>query len=130
MTQDPKIVRAIGKSSLTINWRERDIFNYFSSASTYAYKEIELKEKEAAYMLSFQHKNRPGCGEVRVNVWITTGTVSTSLDHPKAGKTQLFRKNGPDYDLLDRIFENPRVHSDKGYKEKEEHCYSPFVKWN
>ena len=58
-------------------------------------------------------------GPVRLNVWLTTGTVSTSLDHPTSGKTQLFRKNGPDYDLLDRIFENPRVHTDKGYGEKE-----------
>ena len=58
-------------------------------------------------------------GPVRINVWITTGTVSTSLDHPKAGKTQLFRKNGPDYEMLDRIFENPRVHSGSGYREKK-----------
>ena len=58
-------------------------------------------------------------GPVRLNVWLTTGTVSTSLDHPTSGKTQLFRKNVPDYDLLERIFENPRVHTDKGYREKE-----------
>ena len=56
-------------------------------------------------------------GAVRINVWITTGTVSTSLVHPKAGKTQLFRKNTMDYELLERIFENPRVHTDKGYQE-------------
>jgi len=99
MTLDTKIVRAL--------------------ASKYEYKEIELKEKEAAYMLSFLHRNRPNCGEVRISVYFTTGTVITSLDHPQAGKTELFRKNGPDYELLDRIFENPRVHTDKGYRERE-----------
>ena len=52
-------------------------------------------------------------------MWLTTGTVSTSLDHPTSGKTQLFRPNGPDYELLERIFENPRVHTDKGYQEKK-----------
>ena len=52
-------------------------------------------------------------------MWLTTGTVSTSLDHPTSGKTQLFRKNGPDYQLLERIFENPRVHSGSGYREKK-----------
>ena len=92
---------------------------YILLASKYEYEPIELKEKESAYMLSFRHRNKLGCGDVRINVYFTTGTVSTSLDHPKAGKTQLFRKNGPDYELLDTIFENPRVHTDKGYGKKE-----------
>ena len=78
-------------------------------------------------MLSFHHRNKRGCGEVRINVYFTTGTVSTSLDHPTSGKTQLFRPNGPDYELLDKIFENPRVHTDKGYREKEK---KEKVRWS
>ncbi len=30
---------------------------------------------------------------VRFNVYYTTGTVATSLLHPRQGKTQLFRRN-------------------------------------
>ena len=94
-------------------------------AVKHGYEEIELKEREAAYMLSFEHGNKKGCGgrgkdfgHVRVNVYFTTGTVGTSLDHPTKGKTQLFRKKRPDYALLERIFEDPRVHTGDGYYRK------------
>ena len=67
-------------------------------AGKHGYVEIELKDREAGYMLSFEHHNKKGCGgpgkesgHVRVNVYYTTGTVGTSLDHPDKGKTQLFR---------------------------------------
>lgn len=50
----------------------------------------------------------------RYNVYYTTGTVSTSLDHPRQGKTQLFRRH-VDPQLLREIFLNPRIHTDLGY---------------
>lgn len=56
---------------------------------------------------------------VRINVWHSTMTVSTCLSHPKQGKTQLFRRNVTP-NLLHKIFECPRVHTDKGYKRKED----------
>ena len=94
-------------------------------AVKHGYEEIKLKDREAAYMLSFEHDNKKGCGgperefgHVRVNVYYTTGTVGTSLDHPSKGKTQLFRKNRPDYALLEKIFEDPRVHTGDGYYRK------------
>jgi len=56
-------------------------------------------------------------GHQQVNVWFTTGTVGTSLKHPTKGKTQLFRRH-VDYELLEKIFQNLRVHSDLGYYTK------------
>lgn len=53
----------------------------------------------------------------RINVYMTKMTVATCLDHPNKGKTQLFRRH-VDPDLLEKIFENPRVHTDKGYRQK------------
>lgn len=53
----------------------------------------------------------------RINIYTTTMTVSTSINHPKKGKTQLFRKL-VDFDELNIIFQNPRVHTDKGYYTK------------
>lgn len=55
--------------------------------------------------------------DVRINVYITKMTVGTCMNHPKKGKTQLFRKDVSDA-LLDKIFSNPRVHTQKGYYTK------------
>lgn len=51
----------------------------------------------------------------RMNIWFTTGTVGTALNHPKQGKTQLFRKH-VNMKEMELIFQNPRHHSGKGYK--------------
>ena len=90
------------------------------------YKEIYLAERESRHMLSFSHLSKFGCGghdknrgPVRIDVYFTTGTVTTSLDHPKQGKGQLQRSFQPDYVLLQKIFENPRYHTDSGYHTRE-----------
>ena len=53
-------------------------------------------------------------GEMQINVWTTTMTVGTALDHPILGRTQLFRRD-VSKELLTEIFENPRTHTDRGY---------------
>ena len=55
-----------------------------------------------------------GKGNIRINVYWTTGTVGTCLDHPRQGKTQLFRRN-VDLSSLRAIFQNPRTHTGSGY---------------
>lgn len=49
------------------------------------YTEIEMNQKSK--LISFRK------GSTRINVYFTTGTVGTCLNHPKRGKTQLFRRN-------------------------------------
>lgn len=56
-------------------------------------------------------------GDVRINVYLTTLTVATALNHPKKGKTQLFRKN-LNFVELRELFNNPRKHTGKGYYKK------------
>ena len=51
----------------------------------------------------------------RINVYYSTGTVGTCIDHPRQGKTQLFRRN-VDLVMLNTIFDDPRVHTDRGYQ--------------
>jgi len=63
------------------------------------------------------YRKHYGGGPCRINVYISTMTVATALNHPKKGKTQLFRKR-VSYPLLIQIFENPRVHTNKGYRQK------------
>ena len=51
---------------------------------------------------------------VRLNFWLSTGTVGSYLDHPRQGKTQLFRR---DVTMSEAggLFANPRMHSGRGY---------------
>ncbi len=53
----------------------------------------------------------------QINVFITTLSVATYLDHPKTGKNQLYRK-GLDKRTMRKIFENPRYHTSLGYRKK------------
>jgi hypothetical protein len=46
-----------------------------------------------------------------------TGTVKTSMDHPTAGKTQMFRRD-LDNAAYERVLENPRAHTGQGYQTK------------
>lgn len=57
-------------------------------------------------------------GQTRINIYLTTMTVATCLNHPKKGKTQLFRKN-VNLKMLKDIFECPRKHTGKGYIKKK-----------
>lgn len=57
--------------------------------------------------------------EVRLNFWLTTGTVGSYLDHPTQGKTQLFRRD-IDMSQAPEIFDNPRVHTGVGYHKKDQ----------
>lgn len=89
-------------------------------------KECGLEEiclNEASRVISFRRvssSNKRSISDnatpARYNVYYSTGTVSTSLDHPRQGKTQLFRRN-VDMDLLREIFLNPRIHTDLGYQQ-------------
>jgi len=56
--------------------------------------------------------------EVRLNIYTSTMTVGTCLNHPKKGKTQLFRKNVTQAELT-AIYKKPRVHTNKGYTRKD-----------
>ncbi len=58
-------------------------------------------------------------GSTRINVYLTKMTVSTCLNHPKKGKTQLFRKK-VNTEMLRQIFEYPRKHTGKGYYTKKQ----------
>jgi hypothetical protein len=66
-------------------------------------------------VIIFRKRDQVSGNKYQIDYYYTTGTIKTSLDHPKEGKTQMFRRN-VDGGLLRRIFENPRVHTDKGYQ--------------
>lgn len=71
----------------------------------------EVADNKVSAVISFRRENE------RINVYHTTGTVGTCLDHPKRGKTQLFRRDCTT-ESLERILENPRTHTGVGYYRK------------
>ena len=72
---------------------------------------IELDHQENIKMISFTN------AVDRVNVYYSKMTVATCIEHPKKGKTQLFRKRVSFQELIE-IFKAPRVHTGKGYYKK------------
>lgn len=53
-------------------------------------------------------------GDVAINIYVGTMTVTTELKHPERGKTQLHRRN-VSFELLEKILKNPREHTGRGY---------------
>ena len=53
-----------------------------------------------------------------VDVWYTTMTVGTTVNHPRLGRNTLYRKN-VSIGLLNRILQYPRLHTHKGYRSRE-----------
>lgn len=84
-------------------------------------KQLDLIAEKKGYSLIDYQDNilmaSYAANGVRINVYLTTGTIATALDHPKKGKTQLFRR-GLDVAQIEKIFENPRQHTGKGYFKK------------
>lgn len=68
--------------------------------------------QENIYMVIYRKQ------KIKINIYLTTMTVTTYLNHPKRGKGQLYRKH-VDFELLRSIFDNPRKHTGKGYYTKK-----------
>jgi len=82
-------------------------------ASDYGWTELPIHPNDEDRMLSFYSDQHGG---VRANVYMKTGTVATSLEHPTKGKTQLYRGQRNTFEKLEEIFDNPRVHTESGYR--------------
>lgn len=57
--------------------------------------------------------------DMRLNFYLSTGTVGSCLDHPRHGKTQLFRRQLKEDESAVALFDNPRQHTGKGYYTKK-----------
>ncbi|KAJ3285280.1 hypothetical protein HDU79_007460 [Rhizoclosmatium sp. JEL0117] len=71
-----------------------------------------LCHNETSRVAIFQYPS--DISQWKVNVYYTTQTVATVINHPVKGRTQLFRRNVSWADL-GKIFQNARVHTGKGY---------------
>lgn len=80
-----------------------------SIAEKIGWKTIDHQKDK--FMLSFRRNYE------RINVYYSKMTVATCIDHPKNGKTQLFRRS-VGLGLLKKLFINPRHHTNTGYHEK------------
>lgn len=57
-------------------------------------------------------------GGERVNIYLTTLTVVTAINHPTKGKNQLYRKN-LSYKQVLKVLSNPRQHTGEGYRTRK-----------
>jgi len=58
-------------------------------------------------------------GLVKLDFYYTTGTVKTTLVHPTTGPNCLFR-NTVNPDVYIQILQNPRVHTNRGYRSRSD----------
>ena len=77
-----------------------------------AYDIQEISHNVTSRCISFHNDSNE-----RINVYYTTRTIGTALDHPSQGKTQLFRRKCT-IDDLKQILQNPRYHTGRGYKKR------------
>ena len=78
---------------------------------------VIAQHNKASRVIAFTRQNRKSKYIERINVYYTTGTIGTCIEHPKLKKTQLFRRN-QSISSMKRIFNNPRVHTGGGYRYK------------
>lgn len=83
------------------------------TASRHGFREIQFNETSRVVAFETTPAATPG-PKCRINVYYTTGTVATCLDHPRSGKTQPFRRDQTPDDL-NALFRNPRRHTGVGY---------------
>ena len=78
------------------------------------YKEVQCDERPP--VIAFEKGENEE--RMRINVYYTTGTVTSYLNHPRLKKNQLQRREVTTLEELEQIFMNPRVHTGKGYHRK------------
>ena len=69
---------------------------------------VEIYHNATSRVVSFAAPSHQSSPLTRINVYYTTGTVGTCLDHPRQGKTQLFRRN-VNLALLRQLFQEPSL---------------------
>jgi len=88
-------------------------------ASDYGYVE---RRNEVSSTLFFKERYpvQPDC-PILINVFYTTRGIMTKLPHPSNGYNQLWRSSAYDsIDSLCTLFENPRTHTGKGYRQAQD----------
>jgi hypothetical protein len=73
----------------------------------------EVYFNQSSCVISFAPDEDDFSALSRINVYYSTGTVATSLEDPRQGKTLLFRRD-VDIPLLRELMREPRLHTSKG----------------
>ena len=77
-------------------------------AEEFDYSKLSVHPNNTGRMVAYKQ------GNDIIEVYLKTGTIATTIDHPN-GRNQLFRRNLR-WDEIVAIFENPRTHTGKGYR--------------
>ena len=82
-------------------------------------------EQPKTSMISFEKEFEYSSKPVRMNVYYTKDstmkwlnlTIATAMDHPKKGKTQMYRRKINNTEFI-KLLKNPRHHTGRGYQTK------------
>lgn len=92
-----------------------DIEGIIQLASEYGWV-LKARDK-APKTLEFLKENEDGLPS-KMMVWYSTGRVATTVNHPTKGRNQMYRTE-VGWGLLEELFKNPRLHTDRGYRRRE-----------
>jgi len=79
------------------------------------------RRPEISYTLFFEEiSSQHDMPPVLINIYYTTRSIMTYMNHPSAGSNELWRSNAyKNIEDLQIFFKNPRSHTGKGYRKKE-----------
>mmetsp|Transcript_30363 Transcript_30363/g.34938 ORF Transcript_30363/g.34938 Transcript_30363/m.34938 type:complete len:456 (-) Transcript_30363:43-1410(-) len=79
------------------------------------------RRSKASYTLFYKEDTSPhGMPPVLINIYYTTRSVMTFLNHITTGSNELWRSNAyASIEELREIFRKPRIHTGKGYRNKD-----------
>jgi len=81
----------------------------------------ERRESVSSTLFFIERNPAPGKPACLLNIFYTTRSIMTKLEHDKAGSNELWRSNA--YDTLEdlrALLENPRQHTGKGYRRAQQ----------
>lgn len=82
-------------------------------ATKYGYIERRDEVSKTLFFKNSRQRQHP----TLINVFYTTGGIMTKLSHPRSGYNSLWRSDAYNSkEMLDEFFENPRIHTGKGYR--------------
>jgi hypothetical protein len=87
-------------------------------AQKMGYKERRPSVSSTLFFVESAPSMAPDAAAVLINIYYTTRSIMTLLQHPgSAGTNELWRSHAYDtLEELQRFFENPRIHTGKGYR--------------
>ena len=110
-----------GKKPKTIEWTEAVVPEVIKRAVKQGWEHKATQVNQGHMVILHKPNPNSEVTTMKLNIWCTTGTIGSYLVHPKKNKpTALFRIPATTWEEVEEVLVNPRVHTERGYKKKED----------